>query len=398
MQEPKAKARTKDAAGADGELRQALEGIQENEECGRGGGGGRPPRRGGIVRERRRKFEGGKQMQSEISRKIELIEESEYCSESGNEDRTASKGCQKGTPNVGTPASVVTPNPGTPNSLEFPASASVLRGSHRRGGGRLGGGRPISSSRVRVAEAYDAVSASMRGKIHKDVATMVERLHCVETQTAETRSASTGIEKGELDSLATEKSPNKKHVKVIRSIFEPFPDDTYFYDTSDDPLALAGRRSKSPVPTSRRYPPPRTPTPKREPATTTTTKRVIAGMERPITDEIYARERDDDSPKQHVSITDHFDTLLATIEAEEEAAKKRRMQRKKDAATAADREIKKLGIDFDNRLAPAASAAAAAAAATTKKGSTATAAVNPAGTTSRGKPRQNRRTFHHGSD
>ena len=438
--EPKGNAKARNADGGGGKrAKEGLEGIQENlriaKEAKRELEGieedqeevlqrGRGPRRGGIVRERRRRFEGGKQMQAEISKKIELIEESEL-SESGPEDRLSSsqfaafvaasnsKGTQKGTPNVGTPI------PGTPSSMEgFPPS---LRGGgggmgHRRGG--RGGGRSISSGRVKVAQAYDAVSASMRGKIHKDVATMVERLQSVETQTADTRSASTGIEKGELDSLATEKSsPNKKHVKVIRSIFEPFPDD--WYDTAGvllhDPLVLAGRRSKSPVPTSRRYPPPRTPVtprnrtpppppPARSKETVTptppaqvTTRRVIAGMERPITEEIYARDRDDDSPKQQVSVTDHFDTLLATIEAEEEEAKKRRLQRKIDAAKAADREIKKLGIDFDNRLAPEYRLAPANANASSVKrtpnapATAAPAAANPAGSASRGK--QPRRTL-----
>ena len=387
--EPKANLKARDDGRGSGKgVKEGLEGIQENlriakeakrelegieedqEEVLRGGG----PRRGGIVRERRKKFDGGRQMRAEISKKIELIEESEYNSESGPEERLSSgqfaafvaasnsKGTQKGTPNVGTPI------PGTPSSMEgFPPS---LRGPHRGRGGR-GGVRSISSGRVKVAQAYDAVSASMRGKIHKDVATMVERLQSVETQTTDTRSASTGIEKGELDSLANEKAKSspKKHVKVIRSIFEPFPDD--WYDTADvllhDPLVLAGRRSKSPVPTSRRYPPPRTPTPKRNREEMTPpplpqppqTKRVIAGMEQPITKEVYARERDDDSPKQQISVTDHFDTLLATIEAEEEEAKKRRLQRKIDAAKAADREIKKLGIDFDNRLAPSVASASA---------------------------------------
>ena len=430
MQEPKAKAalvpfgskaRNDGGGGGNGNGRRAkegLEGIQENlriakeakrelegieedqEEVLRGG----RPRRGGIVRERRKRFEGGNQMQAEISKKIELIEESEY-SESGPEDRLSSsqfaafvaasnsKGTQKGTPNVGTPV------PGTPNSADIHIPLNPRGGVGPRRGR---GGRSISSGRVKVAQSYDAVSASMRGKIHKDVATMVERLQSVETQTADTRSTSTGIEKGELDSLANEKSP-KKHVKVIRSIFEPFPDD--WYDTRDvllhDPLVLAGRRSKSPVPTSRRYPPPRTPTPRNKETTPTpqvTTKRVIAGMERPITEELYARERDDDSPKQQVSVTDHFDTLLATIEAEEEEAKKRRMQRKKDAAVAADREIKKLGIDFDNRLAPSVAAAAAKrtstaapAAAVAPAAAAAAASKNPAGAASRGK--QPRRTL-----
>ena len=376
------------------EAKRELEGIEEREERGGPGRGRGGPRRGGVVRERRKRFEGGNQMQAEISKKIELIEESEY-SES--------------------PWTPVTGNgswAGTPIPPEYSSPPHRTRGVHRRGGkSGGGGGKSISSGRVKVAQAYDAVSASMRGKIHKDVATMVECIQSVETQTYETRSASTntggGIEKGELDSLTNEKINNaKKHVKVIRSIFEPFPDD--WYDTKDDPLVLAGRRSKSPVPTSRRYPPLRTPTPRNHRGTPedhrgaptppqVTTKRVIAGMERPITEELYARERDDDSPKQQVSVTDHFDTLLATIEAEEEEAKKRRLQRKKEAAVAADREIKKLGIDFDNRLAPGyrlepSSAAPAAAA---KKSSSAApvaaaaaapAAANPAGAAaSRGK-------------
>ena len=378
MQEPKAKAKARDDGGGGGGGRRAnegLEGIQENlriateakrelegieerrEEIRGGGRGGRGgPRRGGVVRERRKRFEGGEQMQAEISKKIELIEESEY-SESGNEG-----------PRNGSWA-------GTPIPAEVEEIPERTRGVHRRGGKS---GRHISSGRVKVAQAYDAVSASMRGKIHKDVATMVECIQSVETQTTNPRNASTGIEKGELDSLANEKrhqldslANEKRHhkrVKVIRSIFEPFEGDWYDDTRGDNPLALAGRRSKSPVPTSRRYPPSsqRTPTPRNrempphlaETPPPVTTKRVIAGMERPDTaNEIYERERDDDSPKQQVSVTDHFDTLLATIEAEEEEAKKRRMQRKKEASVAADREIKKLGIDFDNRLAPSVAAA-----------------------------------------
>ena len=90
--EPKGNAKARNADGGGGKrAKEGLEGIQENlriaKEAKRELEGieedqeevlqrGRGPRRGGIVRERRRRFEGGKQMQAEISKKIELIEES----------------------------------------------------------------------------------------------------------------------------------------------------------------------------------------------------------------------------------------------------------------------------------------------------------------------------------